>query len=164
MADQVRWIPTSNEPIVVHYIAPARELLAPDMPAVDPAQLARASQLIEQHRQNVSPPEGSMTWTDCPRCPTSYVRRGNPGCPMCERLPCWWLEVATRIMPQGSFRCFVGDEEREHDQVRIATSAREITATRESFMNNGVVAALFTQLAGALVSVPTRRERPDQRG
>jgi hypothetical protein len=89
-----------------------------------------------------------VQWTDCPRCPTSYVRQGNPGCPMCERLPVWWFEVATRIMPQGSFRCFVGDEERKHDQVRIATSARELTATRESFMNNGVVAALFTELAG----------------
>jgi hypothetical protein len=54
VADQVQWIPTSNEPIVVHYVAPARELLAPDMPAVDPAQLARANELIEQHCQKAA--------------------------------------------------------------------------------------------------------------
>lgn len=51
MNDQPLWIPNSNA-VVVNYIAPARELLAPDMPAGDPAQLARASELIEQHRQN----------------------------------------------------------------------------------------------------------------
>jgi hypothetical protein len=54
MADQVRWIPSSKEPIVVHYIAPARDPLAPDMPPVDPAQLARASELIEQHHKEAT--------------------------------------------------------------------------------------------------------------
>jgi hypothetical protein len=54
VADQVQWIPSSNEPIVVHYIAPARDPLAPDMPPVDPAQLAWASELIEQHRQEAN--------------------------------------------------------------------------------------------------------------
>lgn len=49
MADQVKWIPTSNEPIVVEYVAPARELLAPDIPPVDAAQLALASELIGRH-------------------------------------------------------------------------------------------------------------------
>jgi hypothetical protein len=54
MADQVQWTPSSHGPIVVHYIAPVRGLLAPDMPPVDPAQLARASELIEQHRQEAN--------------------------------------------------------------------------------------------------------------
>lgn len=61
MNDQPLWIPTSNEPIVVHYIAPARELLAPYMPAGDAAQLARANELIEQHCQKASPPEVHVT-------------------------------------------------------------------------------------------------------